>query len=156
MIRERPARAELPNDGWTVQLLSNRKEHIRLIPCIFLEKWDKEHVDVVTTEELREAIKVRTGKEFKAQGAGNLVGAFNQKADRRGLPHLFAQVDDGRWRFYQRYLGLFREHCKAIHPAKCLSAKLDAITHTVAAALAQTNSAPVVPACGSKEGGLTW
>ena len=107
MFRERPLP---PCGGWTVQLLWNRKEHIRLVSCLFLEKWEQERTNVMSTDEIREAIEARTGKRLRPQGAGNLVASFNQKAAKQGLSPLFVQVDDKIWRLPKKYLELVKKY----------------------------------------------
>jgi hypothetical protein len=112
MIRERPLASEPPYGGWSVELLWNRKEHIRLVPCLFLEKWEQERTNVMSTDEIREAIEARTGKHLRPQGAGNLVGSFNQKAAKQGLSPLFVQVEDKIWRLPKKYLELVKKYCR--------------------------------------------
>ena len=110
MVREKPLALEETYGGWSVELLWNRKEHIRLVPCLFLEKWEREQSNAMRTDEVREAVETRTGKRLRSQGAGNLMASFNQKAARRGLSPLFVQVDDGVWRLPKKYLELVREY----------------------------------------------
>lgn len=112
MFREKPLALEEVYGGWSVELLWNRKEHIRLVPCLFLEKWEQKQSNVMSTDEVREAVETRTGKHLRPQGAGNLMASFNQKAAQQGLSPLFVQVDDGVWRLPEKYLELIREYCR--------------------------------------------
>ena len=112
MIKEKPLPREPRWGGWNVKLLWNRKEHIRLVPCLFLQKWEEEQTNVMSTEEIREKIEARTGKHLRLQGAGNLTGSFNQKAKGRDLASLFVQVDVGIWRLPEKYLELVKEYCR--------------------------------------------
>ena len=61
MFRERPSKPEAYG-GWSTQLLWNRKEHIRLVPCLFLEKWEQKQSDVMTTDEVRAAVEAVIGE----------------------------------------------------------------------------------------------
>ena len=113
MFREKPLPSKLRYGGWNVQLLWNRKEHIRLVPCLFLQKWEKEQTTVMSTDEVLAKIEARTGKHLRPQGAGNLMASFNQKATRRDLAPLFEQVDDKMWRLPEKYVDLVKEYCRA-------------------------------------------
>jgi predicted HTH transcriptional regulator len=110
MFRERPSATAQSYGGWSVQLLWNRKEHIRLVPCVFLEKWEREQTNVLSTDEIRETIETRTGKQLRPQGAGNLLASFNQKAKSKRLSPLFEPVDNQKWRLPKEYIELFREY----------------------------------------------
>jgi hypothetical protein len=59
MVREKPLALEEVYGGWSAELLWNRKEHIRLVPCLFLEKWEQEQSNVMRTDEVREAVETR-------------------------------------------------------------------------------------------------
>jgi hypothetical protein len=110
MFRERPSATAQLYGGWSVQLLWNRKEHIRLVPCVFLEKWEREQTNVLSTDEIRETIETRTGRQLEPHGAGNLLASFNQKAKSKRLSPLFEQVDKKKWRLPKEYIELFREY----------------------------------------------
>jgi len=113
MFREKPLPSKPRHGGWNVQLLWNRKEHIRLVPCLFLQKWQEEQTNIMSTDEVRAKIEARTEKHLRPQGAGNLMASFNQKATRRGLALLFEQVDDKTWRLPKKYMELVKEYCRA-------------------------------------------
>jgi len=95
---------------WTVDDLYNRKAHIRAVPILVLEKWEREGgtpgADCLTTDEINDELVVRglLSERMTRQGAGNLVGSFRQTEKRLNLkPPLVEPVDRGVWRFNVRY-----------------------------------------------------
>ncbi len=106
-----------PKKPWTIEDLYNRKAHLRAVPVLVIEKWERENgatgADRMTTEEIYNELVARgvLVKRMSKQGAGNLVAAFIQKQVNRNLnPYLVELVDVGEWHFnLEDYESLLRE-----------------------------------------------
>ena len=102
---------------WTIEDLYSPKAHIRAVPILVLEKWEREGgtlgADRLTTQEIHDELLTRglLGKPMSKQGAGNLIGSFRQTEKGRNLkPTLVEPIDRGVWRFNIRhYESLLRE-----------------------------------------------
>jgi uncharacterized protein (TIGR02391 family) len=106
-----------PKKPWTIEDLCNRKAHLRAVPVIVLEKWERENgatgADRIKTEDIYNELVERgvLVKPMSKQGAGNLVAALIQKQVNRNLdPYLVELVDEGEWQFnLDYYESLLRE-----------------------------------------------
>jgi uncharacterized protein (TIGR02391 family) len=105
---------------WEIKDLYNRKAHLRAVPILFLEKWEKEKgspsANRMTTDEITNELVARgvLAKPMAPKGAANLVAGLCQKQRSRDLHPILAEpVDKGLWRFnmshYETLLRGFRD-----------------------------------------------
>jgi len=105
---------------WTGEDFDNRKAHMRAVPILVLERWEREGgapgADRLTTDEIQRELVARgfLEEQMPPQAAGAVIGGFVQKQIYRNLvPPFVVSVDKGIWhfnvRYYERELRKFRE-----------------------------------------------